>query len=381
MGYATISLFRQLTNIKKELISDNELSAIFPIANRLVNKQISTPIVKENLSGNINGTNKDFKTAHAPICDTTFTNTLIVDACDTANYTESSDATADTVVGSLSADGGSAIAMGKDATSTVSINYTKTSTSRDGTGRRLKVTVYIKDINELTADNAMEIRIGSASDAYYAKSFRKSELQNGINEIDILVTDMGTSGTPDITALDYIYIEFNVPATTDLITHADLVMDKWELIDIDSPDTDDLIVYYATNDDDTGWREYGSSQTITSLQPDEGIITMTSAPTTTTAEAGVFATYSYVTKNMDWNLINPAACYLAAHLASFKIAGTAPNYEAIADVFARRDLAGSPDEWLRLALSLIMQAVGEENGMGLRNLQTNDLANNLKVRD
>lgn len=374
MAYANISQFRTLTNIKKELISDTELPVFFKIADRLINKLISTPVVKERISGHINGTNKDFRTNHAPICDTNLKNVTVVDSCDTADFTESADGTADTVVGSLAQDGGSAIAMGKDATATTTITYLKTVTSVDGTGRRLRLTVYIKDTNELTLDNAMEIRIGSASDKYYSKSFRRGELKDGINEIDIDLLDMGSSGTPIITALVYIYIEFNVPAITDLITHADLVMDYWRLTDIDSPDTSDATVYYATTDDDSGFLEYGTSQTITSLQPTEGIITMTTAPTTTTAEAGIFADYSYVSEDMDWELINTAACYMAAHLCGFKISGNAPNYEAIADSFARRDLAGAPDEWLRLCYSILINAVGEGNtGIGFRRVETRDL--------
>lgn len=382
MGYGTTSLFRSLTKIGVDLIEDDRLLTIFLLADRLVNKLIATRVYMEPLDGKIDGSNKDFKTKHAPICDITMKNVLVVDACDTANYTESADGTADTVVGSLSKDGGSAIAMGKDGTASTTINYTKASTSRDGTGRRLKATVYIKDIFELTLDNAMEIRIGSASDAYYAKSFRRSELTNGINEIDIDLLDMGTSGTPDIAALDYIYIEFNVPSNTDLITHADLVMDNWRLADIDSPDTADVEVFYATQDDDTGWTEYGSVQTVTSLQGREGIITMTTAPTTTTAESGVFCNYGYVSQSMDWELVNAAACYMAAHLSSFIIAGNAPNYDAIADGFLRRDLAGAPDEWLRLCYSFLINAVGEDRtGIGFRNIETTDRANNLTVRD
>ena len=86
-----------------------------------------------------------------------------------------------------------------------------------------------------------------------------------------------------------------------------------------------------------------------------------------TVKGGVFCNYSYVSDNMDWNLVNPAACYLAAHLASFIISGSAPNYTSIQDGFMRRDLAGAPDEWLRLCYSLLIEAVGEDStGVGFR---------------
>jgi len=371
MGYATISKFRALTNIDNNLISDQDLIEFLPIADRLINKLISTKIVLERLNGRIDGTNKDFRTKFAPICDTTLKNVTSVDNCDTADYTESSDATADTLAGSLSKDGGSSIAMGKDSTSTASINYTKATTAADGTGRRLKIAVYIKNITELVEGNAMEVKIGSASNAYYTKTFTREELRNGLNEVDILLTDMGTSGTPVITALDYIYIEFNVPASANLITHGDLKMDNWRLEDIDSPDISDMQVYYATNDDNTGFIEYGTANTITSFQAQEGIVTMTTAPTTTTAEAGVYGTYAYVSREMDWVLVNTAACYMAAHLCSFKIAGSAPNYSSIEDSFMRRDLAGAPDEWLRLCYSILDEAVGLKGGVGFRSVESN----------
>ncbi|KKM72877.1 hypothetical protein LCGC14_1416120 [marine sediment metagenome] len=366
MGYASISSFRKLTNINKDIISDDVLFSIFPIADRLINKIISTPVKLEMLQGNINGSNKIFYTEHAPISDVTLKNILAVDSCDIADFDQSTDAIGDALAGSLSNDGGSSISMGKSGTTEAFVTYSKASTSRDGTGRRLKVAVFIRDIQQLVHGNAMEVRIGSASDAYYTKSFRRAELRNGLNEVNILLTDMGTSGTPDISALDYIFIEFNVPTTADTITAGDIKMDNWRLEDIDSPDIADALVYYVTLDAN-GRKILGSAQAVTSLLRDEGSITMTTAPTTTTAIGGVFCNYSYVSDNMDWELVNPAACYLAAHLVSFIIAGSAPNYRSIEDGFLRRDLAGAPDEWMRICYSLLNEAVGEDaTGVGFR---------------
>jgi len=368
MGYATISKFRNLTNINKELIADPILNEIMPIADKLVNKLISTGVVLERLDGKIDGTNKDFRVARAPICDTTIKNVLILDACDaTTDWTESADATAATLTGQL-VEGYGALALGKDGTTTTAFSYTKTIAAIDGTGRRLKIAVFIKNINDLKKTQAVSIKVGSAADKTYGIILQRNQLKNGLNEFDFSLTNnMLASGTPVITALVYLSIEFHAPTSSDTVTHGDIIMDYWRVEDIDSPDTADVSVYYATNDDATGWIEYGSVVAITSLQAQEGIITMTTAPTTATAEAGVFATYSFVSRNMDWGLINAAACYMAAHLASFIVAGKAPNFDAIQDTFARRDLAGSPDEWLRLALSLLMQAVGA--GVGMRRVE------------
>ena len=150
MGYASISLFRKLTNQDKNVVSDDVLLSLFPIADRLINKLISTPVKLEQLEGNINGSNTIFYTVHAPICDITIKNVLVADNCDTADFAQSTDAVADTLAGSLTHDGGSSISMGKSGTSEATVNYSKASTSIDGTGRRLKVTVFIKDIQNLT---------------------------------------------------------------------------------------------------------------------------------------------------------------------------------------------------------------------------------------
>ena len=102
MGYATISLFRQLTNQTKNVVSDSVLRSIVPIADRLTMRMISTRISLEKLEGNINGSNTDFKTKFAPICDTNLKNITLLDACDaTTDWTGSTDATAATLTGQL----------------------------------------------------------------------------------------------------------------------------------------------------------------------------------------------------------------------------------------------------------------------------------------
>lgn len=376
MGYATITQFRGLTNIKKELVSDSDLTKIFLIADRLINKLISTPVKREKLSGTVNGTNVDFKTAHAPVCDTTIKNVTLVDACNAVTgWTKGNDG-ADIAVARRLAYGGAALTLEKDGTSAVISSWTKTlGTAVDGTGRRLKITIFIKDINELDPDNAISVRIGNDSSNYYSRTFGKSDLKNGFNEIDLEVgsVDMGLTGTVTLTALDYLYISHSIPTSTDTVAAGQIIMDYWRLEDIDSPDTSDIKVFYATADDTTGWTEYGSAQTISSIQAEEGIITMSTAPTTATAEDGVFAEYAYASRDMDWELVNSAACYLAAHLASFKIAGSAPDFSNIADGFLRRDLAGVPDEWLRLCYSILMEAVGDgATGIGFRTVDVDD---------
>ena len=87
-------------------------------------------------------------------------------------------------------------------------------------------------------------------------------------------------------------------------------------------DKDDVEVYYATFDSVTNWRELGSAQTVSSVQSKEGIITMTTAPTGTTAEAGVFGIYRYDTQgDTSIDIYKLAACQFLAHLVSTKLRG------------------------------------------------------------
>jgi len=87
-------------------------------------------------------------------------------------------------------------------------------------------------------------------------------------------------------------------------------------------DKDDVTIYYATFDSVTNWKELGSAQTVSSVQSKEGIITMSAAPTTTTAEAGVFGIYRYDSRgNTSTDIYKLAACQFLGHLVSKKLEG------------------------------------------------------------
>ncbi len=113
-------------------------------------------------------------------------------------------------------------------------------------------------------------------------------------------------------------------------------------------DGDDVTVYYATYDATTGWVELGTADAVTSIQAETGIITVTTAPTTTTAEAGVFAIYRYDTHGKtDYDMIALAATYYLAYLVASKITGDTPKLHMIEDApYIRRDTIGA--DWLKL---------------------------------
>lgn len=113
-----------------------------------------------------------------------------------------------------------------------------------------------------------------------------------------------------------------------------------------SVDGSDVTIFYSTYDSVTNWRELGSGQTVTSIQAKEGIITMSTAPTTSTAEAGVFAIYRYDTKGQtSFDIYNLAATYYLAYMAANKIEGKTPNYNTT-DISVRENVAKK--DWLAL---------------------------------
>ncbi len=95
-------------------------------------------------------------------------------------------------------------------------------------------------------------------------------------------------------------------------------------------DNSDVTVYYATFDDVTNFRELGTSKTVSSVSANDGIITMSVAPTTSTAEAGVFAVYRYFPSTVfNYDVLKLAANYYLAWLVANKIAGITPDLEMI----------------------------------------------------
>ncbi len=113
--------------------------------------------------------------------------------------------------------------------------------------------------------------------------------------------------------------------------------------------TGDVSVYYATYDDTTNFQELGSAQTVTSIQAETGIITMDTAPTTTTAEAGVYAIYRYDSAGSQSNDIRKlASCYYLAYLVKNKVFGKLPDYSRTEPTapYLRRDLGGP--NWIQL---------------------------------
>lgn len=371
MAYASVSHLRQLTNFSKELVPDSIVQAYVPFVDKMIIRNVSTLVYLEKLSGDIDGSNTYFRTKYKPLADINRGNLTLVDSCNVATgWTKGGDGGDPGVAGAL-VYGSHCLSLAKSGSSTTSASFTKTlSTAVDGTDCRLKITFYLKDVEEFGKASALTIRIGADASNYYQRVFRREELHNGIFEVDLKIDikEMALTGTVALTALDYLYIDFSTKTIASTIAAGNVKMDYWRLENPDVLDTTDLKVYYATLQSTENKILYGSVQTLSAVLAKEGRVTVSTAPTTTTASQGVFGTYRYTAADLDEELVKLAATYLLAHFCSFIIAGNAPNMSLTTDAFLRRDIAGAPDEWLRLAISTINEALGPKE-IGLRDVK------------
>lgn len=132
-------------------------------------------------------------------------------------------------------------------------------------------------------------------------------------------------------------------------TNVDFRTSHRPLADLDasgSVTADDVKIFYATFDSVTNWRELGSAQTVSAILDKEGIITMQTAPTNVTAEAGVFAIYRYESRgDTNVEVYNLASTYFLAYMAANKLEGRVPDYN-LTDISVREDIVRK--DWLGL---------------------------------
>lgn len=157
-----------------------------------------------------------------------------LDDCETADWNTSTDAINETLNSSSQKEGTYSLNLGKSGTSTTGFNYNKTLTSQyDFTNKTLFMWLYIATVADLTSSGtAVELRAGSDSTNYYYKQYAASSLSSGWNLLYFTTaTATGTTGSPTITAIDYLNIRFTTDLAADTITLGDLRMDYWHLVD------------------------------------------------------------------------------------------------------------------------------------------------------
>lgn len=134
-------------------------------------------------------------------------------------------------------EGSGSLNLAKNGTH-VSMRYSQTlGVTVDGTGKNFKLTFGIRDaamLAKLKALNCLYVRLGSgASDYYQTDLFDRADLSVGKNKMDLAIPGgfSSTVGTPDITALDYLFINFTTTNAGDLIDgpSAELWMNFWHI--------------------------------------------------------------------------------------------------------------------------------------------------------
>ena len=118
-------------------------------------------------------------------------------------------------------------------------------------------------------------------------------------------------------------------------------------IDFDSDvDADDVTAYLVDYDEEEN--EEHTETAVTSVNARDGIITLTTAPTVTNAEVGVYADYRYYNMPVDYDLLKLAANYYLAYFAEMKI-----KTERVENVPWNPEPSERHSRWLALARSTL----------------------------
>jgi hypothetical protein len=177
-----------------------------------------------------------------------FSTWLVLDRCEELGsapnaWTDSTDASAAALETNNFVEGLNAIKLGKSGSTVTDFSYERTEASTvDTTGYtnlqlRLNI-ITAADLAKLTTSNCLTIYIGSDSSNYKEISFDLSDLIVGWQVLDITISDMSDTGSPDMSAIDYLKIEFNVNNTSDTITSGNILMDYWYFTkELDEDDT------------------------------------------------------------------------------------------------------------------------------------------------
>jgi len=188
---------------------------------------------------------------------------LLVDDCETANWTESADATADALDAVDFIQGANSLDLGKSGTSSTLASYEKVlGTVVDGTDKDMHLSLKIIDNTALAKIDRIEITYGSGGDATnaYTLSFSNSDLADAVGSfyrffIDRTDTELTQTGFPSVAATNFIKIDIYTNLAGDVLTSGDVKMDFWFFGDssLYSGDTIKFITTGTVPDDGTSF--------------------------------------------------------------------------------------------------------------------------------
>lgn len=153
-----------------------------------------------------------------------------VDDCETADWSESADATADALDGADYKEGSNSLLLGKSGTTTNYAKYYKIITSVSGANKKLLMYLKIKDSATKSKLAQIDISFGTTNDSnVYTFTIPKASLTIGwdLYSFDYTSTDVTVTGSPLITGIDYAEIKLITTSTSDTLTSGDVKMDFW----------------------------------------------------------------------------------------------------------------------------------------------------------
>jgi len=129
-------------------------------------------------------------------------------------------------------EGDGALNLVKSGTANASVTFSKTMTSADFSTRTLSIWVYINSIADLvaTGSTAVELRYGSSSSAYDSRTYDRSDLGTGFNNLSFNRDSAdSTTGSPTPSAYTYFAIIITYAGASTTVAAPDMRIDDIRL--------------------------------------------------------------------------------------------------------------------------------------------------------
>jgi len=166
-------------------------------------------------------------------------NVELIDHCNAADWTQGGAGLAEatnTVTFKEGKGDVTSLEIPKDNSGTLATWEKTLGAALDGTDKDFFMWFYIKDattLDKFATSGCLVLRFGSDNANYYSLSKNKSELIDGWNLIKSPISSMSTTGSPVLTALDYLQIRLTTTLAADTFTSDDVIMDYWHLVSAD----------------------------------------------------------------------------------------------------------------------------------------------------
>lgn len=150
-----------------------------------------------------------------------------IDSCEATGWTLSGDALAETVNSNSGQykEGAACLNLGKTATTTTLVGYSKFEAVFDFTAKECYIWFYINDTTSLDITKAVRFIFGTDETNCYYTDYARSGLSNGWNYLKITQTTSSILGTPLVTSCSFIALEIYTITAVTTITAGNIRMD------------------------------------------------------------------------------------------------------------------------------------------------------------